>query len=564
MTWIGGIFSKTHINQDDLRKRLALMMETACPASKPSTGAEPLSFSSIFDGVRGQALVTVSHSTAGTPSERFCIDHQAKLALVYDGHFYRLDRAVAKLSRAQHGVNETSAESLVHLLAALPGSLEQKVRRALTMVDGHYALAVSDGDRMVISRDYLGTKPVYFAENHESSAFASNKRPLWKMGLGEVRPLRAGMIAVFNHDSINIREASSRRNRQIGIDNMAQAVAGYEQALRSALNKRLAAIDHLPKTGVLLSGGVDSCLIARLLQEAAGDLGVEVVAYSAGLPNSPDVKFAREFAAELGIKHEIRILSIDQVEQYTHRVIEAIEDSDFVQVETGIGLCAAIDMASQNGVEAVFSGQGPDELWGGYSWYPKVLGKNGRQELCRRMRDDFARVDIETLDRENKIATAYGVELFYPYLDTKVVNVAMSVASELKVISEKDSLGKHPHRQVAIKTGISERYANREKLAIQHGTGIHGVLDGVARRNGFDPALVKDTGYRSGKITTVKMGSSARYGYRYAENKLWQVPQHVQFFFHAIAYGKGLLDESTRDRVGYFLDKARLSSRVSF
>jgi asparagine synthase (glutamine-hydrolysing) len=219
-------------------------------------------------------------------------------------------------------------------------------------------------------------------------------------------------------------------------------------------------------------------------------------------------------------------------------------------------------MASQDGIRVIFSGQGPDELWGGYNWYPKVLGKDGRQELCRRMWDDFTRADIETLDRENKIAMAHGVELFFPYLDAEVVNIAMSVASELKVTSEEDHLGKYPHRRLALKMGISEKYANREKLAIQHGTGIHDVLDDIARRNGFDPALVKDIGYKTEEITSEKMGSSARYGYRYIEKKLWQVPQHVQLFLHALAYRRGLLDEPIRDRVGRFLEKARVSSRV--
>jgi asparagine synthase (glutamine-hydrolysing) len=255
-------------------------------------------------------------------------------------------------------------------------------------------------------------------------------------------------------------------------------------------------------------------------------------------------------------------LSIDGIEEYIPKVIEAIEDSDFVQIETGIGIYAAIDMARQDGLRVIFSGQGPDELWGGYRWYPMVLGKDGRQELCRRMWDDFTRADIETLDRENKIAMAHGVELLFPYLDTDVVNVAMSVASELKVTSEEDYLGKHPHRRLAIKMGIPKEYANREKLAIQHGTGIHSVLDEIAKKNGFDPALVKDIGYKSEEITTAKMGSSARYGYRYDEKNLWQVPQHVQLFLHTLAYRKGLLNKSVRDRVGYFLEQSRLSSRV--
>lgn len=43
----------------------------------------------------------------------------------------------------------------------------------------------------------------------------------------------------------------------------------------------------------------------------------------------------------------------------------------------------------------IFAGQGPDELWVGYDWYPEVLSQDGRQELCRRMWDDFSRADIK-------------------------------------------------------------------------------------------------------------------------------------------------------------------------
>lgn len=562
MTWIGGIFSKGNMSQGELRKKLAVMTETACPAKKPSAVAYPCYISSILNDAHGQALVKVSLPLEGTPPEHVYTDYQEKLALIYDGHLYNSENTGSKLSQAQHRVNETAAESLVHLLAGLPGNLEQKVKRALTGLDGDYALAISYTDQIVISRDSLGTKPLYFAENNEFSAFASNKKPLWKIGLGEVRPLRAGMLAIFDHERVSIKKALPFRKKEIEIEDMAQVVNAYEQALYSAVRKRLAEINHVRKVGVLLSGGVDSCLIAKLVHDAASGLGMEVIAYTAGLPDSPDVNFAREFAREFDIKHKMKILNIDGVEEYIPKVIEATDDSDFVQIETGIGLYAAIDMASQDGIRVIFSGQGPDELWGGYNWYPKVLGKDGRQELCRRMWDDFTRADIETLDRENKIALAHGVELLFPYLDTEVVNIAMSVASELKVTSEEDHLGKHPHRQLAIKMGISEKYANREKLAIQHGTGIHGVLDDIARKNGFDPALVKNIGYKSEEITTVKMGSSSRYGYRYTGKKLWQVPQHVQLFLHALAYSKGLLDKSVRDRVGYFLEKARLSSRV--
>ncbi len=558
MAWIGGIFSKVNTTQDELRRKLAVMVETACPANGPSAVAHPHCMCSVFDDVPGQALIHLSIRAEGTQSEDVYLDCQERPVLIYDGHLYDFKNAESKFCGVQHTIDKTVAKSLVHLLTELPGDLEQKVKRALPSLDGDYALAISDTDRTVISRDALGTKPLYFAENSKLIAFASNKKPLRRIGLAEVRPLRAGMLAVFDHGEVNIKKASPFRKKEVTIRDMAQAVDAYGQALQSAVRKRLATTNHIHKLGVLLSGGVDSCLMAKLICDSAASLGTDVVAYSAGLPDSPDVKSAREFARELHIRHRMKILTIQEVEEYIPRVIEAIEDSDFVQVETGIGLFAAIDMANQDGISVLFSGQGPDELWGGYNWYPKVLGRDGRHELCRRMWGDFARADIETLDRENKIAMAHGVELFFPYLDREVVNAAMSVASELKVTSQEDHLGKHPHRQLARKMGIPDEYANRCKSAIQHGTGIHGVLDDIARENGFDPALVKHIGYKSEGITSEKMGSSSRYGYRYMAKELWQVPQHVQLFLHVLAYKQGLLNKSVRDRVEYFLKKAEL------
>lgn len=556
MTWIGGILTKVNTDQDELRKKLDLMVETACQPNEALAAAVPRFMDSSVDAGHGRALMEVSLPLEGTPSRHVYTDDEEKLALIYDGYLYDSEGAGSQHSGVQQRGNGAVAESLLHLLVELPGKLEEKVRQALTGLDGDYALAVSDADQTVICRNSLGTKPLYFAQDGRFSAFASNKKPLWKIGLGEVKSLRAAMLATFDSGGIGIREASRLDEGEIKIRDMARAVDEYEQALCSAMRKRLAEMSHVRRIGVLLSGGVDSCLIAKVVHDIAPGLGMDAIAYTVGLPDSPDVNSARQFAEELGIRHEIKILSIERIEQYIPEVIEAVEDSDFVQIETGIGIYAAVDMASKDSTRVLFSGQGADEQWGGYSWYPKVLGRDGRQELCRRMWEDFTMSDIETLDRENKIAMAYDVELLFPYLDREVINVASSVASELKVVSEDDRLGKHPHRQLAMKMGIPEKYSNRGKLAIQHGTGIHGVLDEIARKNGFDPDLVKDIGYKSDEITGVRMGSSSRYGYRYAEKKLWQVPSHVQLFLHALAYNRGLLDKSVRDRVAHFLEKA--------
>ena len=530
-------------------------METAClPGGALPVNPRQFAGSSI-DLARGRALTRVSLPHEGTPLSPAYTDHQNRLALIYDGYLYGSQDATHGGSPTQPRRNGAVAQSLVNALAELPGDLDEKLRRALPSLDGDYALAVSDAAQTVICRNTLGTKPLYFGEDDSFLAFASNKKPLWRIGFGEVNLLRAAMLATLDTSGTRTKQASPFVQGETSITDMTRAVDEYEQALCLAVGRRLAGMNHVSKIGVLLSGGVDSCLLASAIHDLGPSLGIEPIAYTVGLPDSPDVHWARQFASELGIRHRISLLSIETIEQHIPEVIQAVEDSDFVQIETGIGIYAALEMAARDGTTVLLSGQGPDEEWGGYSWYPSVLSRDGREELCRRMWEDFTRADVETLDRESKIAMAWGVELVFPYLAREVVEVAWAVASELKVVSGDDTLGKHPHRQLAIRRGIPDRYSNRAKLAIQHGTGIHGVLDRIARKNGFGPDLVKRIGYRSEDITDVKMGSSSRYGYRYAAKKLWQVPQHVQFFLHALAYDRGLLDRPVRERIARSLQK---------
>ena len=559
MTWIGGVAMKGEAGIDMLVTILAVMSGAAYPANTVEAVHKAPSVDFMIDGSYRQGFIRVSFTDREGPREDAYTDCPEGPTLLSDGYLVYRGGNGAELCTNARGEREGTLDSLLRAPAESRDDLEQKLRAALAHLDGDYALAVKDADKIVASRNLLGTKPLYFAEAAEFSAFASNKRALWALGLGEVKPLRAGTLAILDRRGVRVRKAFPVREPAIEIRGMAQAVDSYKQVLCSAIEKRLAAARHASKVGVLLSGGVDSCLLAKLVCDIASGLGIQTIAYTAGLPDSPDMGYASDFAREFRIEHRMQPLNIDSVESYIPKVVEAAEDSDSVQVETGIGLYAALEMASRDGISVLFSGQGPDELWGGYGWYHRVLAKDGRQALCRRMRDDLNRADIETLDRENKIAESHGAELLFPYLDVGVVDLAMRVAPELKVLSEEDRLGKHPHRELALRMGIPAKYAYREKVAIQHGTGIHAILEEIAIRNGFNPEVVKRSGYKSRDITRERLGSSSRYGYRYSDKAVWQVPEHVQFFLHALAYKKGLLNWSLRDRIGQFLDKARVS-----
>jgi len=553
MSQLVGIFSQ---DGREVADKLITMVETLhsqdVAKANFQTG-KPWSVSSSFENVTGNTALAELFSPIDIKNLEYpYLDYGDNLVLMFDGQFYNPSSLISDLPQNRRLTDKTSAETLVRLLKEHQGDLDQRITRALKDLDGNYVLVASSTDQTVVMRDPLGTKPLYIAKNGNFSAFASNKKALWRIGLSNVMPLRASMLAIFTQNGIGIKKAFLLNKGSIELKDLGQVVDCYHEAICSSVRKRLTGVD---KVGILLSGGVDSCLIAKLVSDIASSSGIKVIAYTAGLADSPDINFAREFAREMKFDHRMKILNISDVQKYIPKAINAAEERDFVQIEAGIVVYAALDIASQDGIKVIFSGQGVDELWGGYSWYPDVLGKDGRQELSRRMWDDFTRADVETLDRENKIARAHGVEMMFPYLDSKVVKLAASVASELKVTSENDRLGKHPHRQLAKKIGIPNKYADRNKEAAQHGSGIHSVLDTIAKKNGFNASLVNKIGYASSKITTKKMGSSSRYGYRYARGDIWQIPKHVQLYLDITAYNEEMLNEPEKEKIQSFADK---------
>lgn len=471
-----------------------------------------------------QALGQVSLATREQATEQPFLASNGKLIVLYEGNLYNTEELRSNLASDHKLSSRSAAETVAYLLGEkYQGNLGLALKEVSRMLDGEYCLVASDGRQVLLMRDSAGLRPLFYAENDDVMAFASRKIALWQIGLCNVKPLRAGMVASLGKNGISLEEACPlvKMGIEVTIDDPTTAVENYCALLRSAVEKRLR---NLKRVGVLVSGGVDSCLIAKLASDIATERGIELTAYTAGIHGATDIEYAEHFAQEPGLNHRVRRLRQDEIARYITRVAAAVEERDLVQIEAGIGVYAAVEMASQDGLRVIFSGQGPDELWGGYSWYPPIIAKDGYEQLQQRMWGDLERADIETLDRENKIALAHGVEEVLPYVDIAVVRLSMSVSPRLKITSAEDTLGKRPHREAAKRLGLPARYADRGKDATQHGTGIHDTLDAVAHNNGFCPELVARIGYKSEQISQEKLASSTRYGYLYAEKALWQIP----------------------------------------
>ncbi len=463
-----------------------------------------------------------------------------RLLLLHNGEIYNHHELRKDLPAAVSLETKTDSEVILRLLEGeYHGDLLSALRRVLPRLDGVYALAVSDGDTLIIARDPIGVRQLYLGQKGETFAFASEKKALQAVGLEEpLTRLQPGNLASVQGGAWE-QECFARtdlRAIRADITSVQEALEAYESALHQALYKRIRDRDRV---GVIFSGGIDSVLVAYRLKQ----FGIPFTCYSAGFQGAPDLEYARAIAAQFEFPLQTRELSLDDIEELLPEIMATIEDRSLNQVEVSVPIFASVRLAAEAGERVLFTGQGADELFGGYSWYPRIVDREGYDSFLEYEITDIEHLYKETLEREDKITMAHSIELRVPYLDLELVRTALRMDPRLKIERGDDPQGKRIHRQLAEKAGVPREFAWRPKLAAQHGANIHQSIRSLALSNGFTVERIQETGYQARESLPEILGSSSRYGYRYGDKDLWETEDHVQCYLDSLAWKAGLLSQ---------------------
>ncbi|WP_297469347.1 asparagine synthase-related protein [Thermococcus sp.] len=399
---------------------------------------------------------------AMTGSKEFIQPFVNELALVHNGEIY--NHGQIRIYLEGKGVSfESDVDSevvlrLIEFLREKGMSFPQAVKEAMRWLEGDYSVAFSDGERIYLFRDPIGIRPLYFSP---SGFFASEKKVLWAIG-EEAIPVEPGELVVLGKGVRRARLFSlaglggrylKERSLLRGLEN----VLDYSVSLRAG-----------ERTGVLFSGGLDSTLVAFLASKHS-----DVVLYTAGTEDSPDIEWARKVSEHFGWELRERIFTLGDVEEALRKVIFAIEEPNPMNLAIGIPLYFATELAGKDGVKVLLSGQGADELFGGYAKYIE------RPEL---MWEDILSISERNLARDDKIAMLNGVEGRFPFLSLPVVALALRTPPELKISGNERKV---ILRKLALRVGIPEWIAGREKKATQYGSRAQRLLEKLAKREGL-------------------------------------------------------------------------------
>jgi asparagine synthase (glutamine-hydrolysing) len=357
-------------------------------------------------------------------------------ALCYNGEVFNYRALQAELASRGHRLRSDSDTEVV-----LEAFLEWGAA-AVRRLRGEFAFALADtaADRVYLARDPLGVKPLYWSRRDGCLYVASEVKALTGVGapVSEVPPGHHGWAegttsrrqgaaagppaAVAGPDLAPYVDLLRLGEDQPEIEDPDEAAKLIRAALEDSIRVR---VDTGLTVGVILSGGLDSTLTLLHVREMHPDC----VAFTIGAPGSPDLAYARRLTADLGVPHEvievrpgdIRLADIRQA----IRLGELTEYGDIINEVVSVPLFRRIH---QHGVKVVLSGDGSDELFGGYPMYFQASEDQARRLFLHKIRN-LCRTELQRLDRASM---GHGTELRVPFLDLALVELAMRLPREFK------------------------------------------------------------------------------------------------------------------------------------
>jgi len=399
-----------------------------------------------------------------------------KVALVFNGEIYNYRELAERLSNHRFSTS-TDTEVIVHLFEEnLKNSdMVTAVRKTMSQLDGMYAFALCYNDNIILCRDSLGVKPLYLSEEGAVFAFASERKALWRIGLTEnVTALETGSFAILSGNSFKKLD-----NAKI-VQQMTQAIPLEDavEELICLLSKSVEKMTHFKRIGILFSGGLDSSIIAKITETFPAELSL----YCAGFQSSKDLSNARRAARILGIPLREHVMTLEEVRAELPRILYAIEDSRLMNVSIAIPIYLATRIAKREGVKVMLSGQGADEVFGGYKRYETIMDERGGDVLQRELWKDVVNIAHNNLQRDDAASMANSVEVRVPYLDLDFLKYAMQLPPQYKVKKQGSGyIRKYILRLMARTLGVPEELYDTPKTAAQFGSGSMKAVKSIAR-----------------------------------------------------------------------------------
>jgi asparagine synthase (glutamine-hydrolysing) len=337
--------------------------------------------------------------------------------MVHNGEIYNHQELRDGLLKEHTFRSKSDSEVIVHLY-------EKFEYNFLHLLDGDFAFVVVDGDDFIAGRDPLGVKPLYYGmDDRGRMYFASEMKPIADQCLtfstfppGHYYTPETGFVKYYKP----VYEDYTKATNELDL-------VALRKSLTEATRKRL--MSDVP-IGVLLSGGLDSSLTSSIAARLLKEQGKELHSFSIGLDaDAPDAKAARKVAKFLGTKHHEVHFTIEQGIEILDKLIWHLETYDVTSIRASTPMFFLSKAITDLGIKVVLSGEGADEIFGGYLYFRNAPStEDFQKETIERVQKLFT----ADLLRADKSTMAHGLEARVPFLDKAFLDVAMRIKGEEK------------------------------------------------------------------------------------------------------------------------------------
>mgnify|MGYP005852916351 CR=1 FL=1 len=302
-----------------------------------------------------------------------------------------------------------------------------------------FALYDSENDEYLIARDHMGIIPLYIGWDENGTLFVASELKALEGTCQKIEVFPPGHYMTKSSDGFQRWYKPTWRNYD-DVKNNETSIEKLREALDAAVHRQL--MSDVPY-GVLLSGGLDSSVTSALAKKYAekrieehdktGAWWPKLHSFATGLEGSPDLKAAKLVAEYLDTVHHEIIFTIQEGLDAVKDVIYHLETYDVTTIRASTPMFLMARAIKSMGIKMVLSGEGSDELFGGYLYFHKAPNAQAFHEETVRKLDKLYLYDCL---RANKSLAAWGIEGRVPFLDKEFIDVAMSINPEDKMIKD--------------------------------------------------------------------------------------------------------------------------------